>query len=79
MGAFLDEDTDHRHVDYFQSLEKFREQGLPGELPARVEEALKNDPGFVELESEIQALKHKKAPVPHLTRQSADRPAISKP
>lgn len=24
QGAFLDESADHRHVEYFQSLEKFR-------------------------------------------------------
>jgi hypothetical protein len=47
MEAFLGEPADHRHVDYFQSLEKFHEPGLPCKLPARLEEALK---------SEVQAL-----------------------
>ena len=28
MEAFLGEPADHRHVDYFHSLEKFREPGL---------------------------------------------------
>ena len=59
MEAFLREPADHRHVDYFQSLEKFHEQGLPCELPARLEAALKSDPRFVELESEVQALTRK--------------------
>jgi hypothetical protein len=59
MEAFLREPADHRHVDYFQSLEKFREQGLPCKHPARLEAALKSDPRFVDLESEVQALTQK--------------------
>lgn len=47
---------DHRHVDYFQSLEKFREQGLLYELPAHLAESLGGDSRLVELESEVQAL-----------------------
>ena len=27
MRAFLDEEADHREVEYFQGLEQFREQG----------------------------------------------------
>ena len=34
MRAFLDEEADHREVEYFQGLEQFREQGLPCQLPA---------------------------------------------
>ncbi len=41
QAALLSEPTDHSHVDYFQSLEKFYEHGLSCELPARVEESLK--------------------------------------
>jgi hypothetical protein len=47
MKAFLDEPADHRHVDYFQSLEKFREPGSPCRLLARLEAALKSDPRLV--------------------------------
>jgi len=59
MAAFLDEPTDHSAVNYFQSLEKFHEPGLPCKLPAKVETTLKSDPGLLELKSEVQALKHK--------------------
>jgi hypothetical protein len=65
LAAFLGEETDHRHVEYFQGLGRFREQGLPGKLPAdRTEsptesptESLERDPGFLELEQEVQSLK----------------------
>ena len=53
QAAFLGEQVDHSHIDYFQSLEKFREPGLPCELPAHVEESLKEDPRLQELESEV--------------------------
>ena len=45
-----------RHIDYFRSLENFREPGLPCKLPAHLQEALKSDPGLVELEDETQVL-----------------------
>jgi len=56
LEAFRDKTTDHRHVEYFQSLEKFREQGLPCELPAHLEYALKRDPRLLGLQAEVQAL-----------------------
>ena len=56
QAAFLGESSDHRHIDYFQSLEKFREQGLPCELLAHLEEAVSRDPRLCELQSEVQAL-----------------------
>lgn len=62
QGAFLGEPTDHRHVDYFQSLEKFREQGLPCYLPAYLKEALSRDPRLCELKRKVQALRHRKGP-----------------
>lgn len=37
QAAFLGELSDHRHIEYFQSIERFWEPGLPHELPARVE------------------------------------------
>lgn len=57
QAAFLGEALDHRHVDYFQSLEKFREPGLPCELPAHLEDRLRSEPRLRKLENEIQALK----------------------
>ena len=29
MRSFLDEETDHRAIDYFPGLEQFREHGAP--------------------------------------------------
>ena len=43
QAVFLGEQVNHSHIDYFQSLEKFREPGLPCELPAHMEEGLKHD------------------------------------
>ncbi|KAL8653930.1 MAG: hypothetical protein Q9210_001802 [Variospora velana] len=59
QGAFLGEQVDHRHIDYFQSLERFQEQGLPCELPAHVEESLKGDLRLQELQSEVHKFSYK--------------------
>ena len=59
MGAFLGEQVNHHHIDYFQSLERFREPGLPCELPAHVEESLKGDPQLQELEAEVYKSSYK--------------------
>jgi hypothetical protein len=56
LEAFLDEPTDHRHVEYFQSLEKFHERGLPSELPAHLKRTLERDSRLLELRAEVQAL-----------------------
>lgn len=57
QAAFRDEESDQRHIEYFQSLEKFHEDGLPDELPAHLEEELKQDPHLCELEAEVQTLR----------------------
>lgn len=72
MEAFLREPADHRHVDYFLSLEKFRQQALPCKLPAHLEEALKNDSRLVVLKSEAQVLTQKMARIPHWPRRRAN-------
>jgi Protein of unknown function (DUF3435) len=54
QAASLGEQVDYSYIDYFQSLERFREQGLSCELPAHVEERLKQDPQLQELEAEVQ-------------------------
>lgn len=41
--AFLDEALNHNHIDYFQGLDRFRELGLPCELPVGLEKELKQD------------------------------------
>lgn len=61
QAAFLGETSDHTHIDYFQGLEKFREPGLPCELPAHVEQRLNDNPQLRGLETEVQALLHRDA------------------
>src|SRR5690349_17355209 len=41
QGAFLDKAVDHTHIDFFQGLGPFQEQGLPCKLPARLKEEIK--------------------------------------
>ena len=54
QAAFLSEQVDHSHIEYFQGLEKFREPGLPCKLPAHLKESLRHDSRRLELESEVQ-------------------------
>ena len=54
QGAFLGEVVNHQHVDYFQGLGRFREPGLPCELPSRLEEGLKQDPELRKLEADVR-------------------------
>jgi hypothetical protein len=42
QAAFRDEESDHRHIEYFQRLEKFHEEGF------------KRDPQFCELQNQVQ-------------------------
>lgn len=56
QAAFQNEESDHRHIEYFQSLEGFHEEGLPGKLPTHLEEALHCDAQLCELETEVQTL-----------------------
>ena len=65
LAAFPGEETEHRHIDYFQGLEMFREQGLPDKLPVdrkkSLTESLKRDPRVLELEQEVQRLEEVQA------------------
>jgi hypothetical protein len=56
QSAFLGEPSDHRPIDYFQSLEMFREAGLPCTLPIRLEESIRDDPDLLELERDVDTL-----------------------
>jgi hypothetical protein len=56
MDAFLEEQADHREVDYFQGLEQFREQGLPCQLPAAEQDKLEDDSVLRELRTTLRAL-----------------------
>jgi hypothetical protein len=54
--AFLGEPADHHHIEYFQGLERFHEQGLPDKLPAEILDTLERDPQLRKLEAEVQTL-----------------------
>ena len=54
QAAFLGEATDHSYIEYFQSLEKFREPSLPRELPAHIGDEVKQDEKVQELEEEVR-------------------------
>ena len=56
QAAFRDEESDNRHIEYFQSLEKFHEDGLPDRLPTHLEEALQRDLQLCELREAVQSL-----------------------
>ena len=60
QGAFLGEATEHDHIDYFQSLERYYEPGLPCELPIQLEQRLKHDPKLLVLKAEAQRSELKK-------------------
>ncbi|EXJ95819.1 hypothetical protein A1O1_00943 [Capronia coronata CBS 617.96] len=57
QAAFREEESDHRHVEYFQGLEKFRENGLPTRLPAHLEKEVERDPELCTLKAEVQRLR----------------------
>ena len=53
----MGENSAHRRIDLFQSLERFREQGFPHDLPARLEADLNLDPQLCELRENLHKLK----------------------
>jgi hypothetical protein len=61
QAAFLGEDSDNRHIEYFQGLERFHEQGLPNKLPVARRESLRQDPHVRELAQKVQSLKAQQA------------------
>ncbi|KAK5202942.1 hypothetical protein LTR41_011299 [Exophiala xenobiotica] len=56
QAAFRGEKSDQRHIEYFQSMEKFHEEGLPDKLPSHLEDDIYRDPELRELEKEMQTL-----------------------
>jgi hypothetical protein len=57
QAAFRDEESDQRHIEYFQNFEKFHKNSLSDELPAHLEEELKQNLHLCEFEAEIQMLR----------------------
>jgi hypothetical protein len=41
--AFRGIECDDRHIEYFQSLKKYREEGLPCTLPAKFHKDIENE------------------------------------
>lgn len=68
QAAFRGEESDQRHIEYFQSLEKFREAGLPSRLPSHMEEALTRDLQLNEMKGELEMLVKQKAGIDTLTK-----------
>ncbi|KAN0069234.1 Protein of unknown function (DUF3435) domain containing protein [Elaphomyces granulatus] len=56
QAAFRNEESDHRHIEYFQSMEKFHEEGLPTKLPSHLADDIYHDSQLRELENEMQTL-----------------------
>jgi thiamine pyrophosphate-dependent acetolactate synthase large subunit-like protein len=54
QAAFRGEQSHHRHIEYFQSLERLREDGLPNSLPAEVQVEVDNDADLLEFAKHIQ-------------------------
>ena len=55
-SAFLNEVAQHDHIDFFQSFAQFREEGLPTNLPAERETAVRKDPALLILEARVAQL-----------------------
>ncbi|KAJ5475343.1 hypothetical protein N7539_008409 [Penicillium diatomitis] len=56
VSAVLDEEDQSEHIEYFQGFERFYEPGLPGELPAGIEQSILDKPELLEIRSRIQRL-----------------------
>ncbi|KAF4430809.1 hypothetical protein CFRS1_v009588 [Colletotrichum fructicola] len=57
LSAFFGENPDHTAVEFFQGIEKFREQGAPTTLPAASERALWQNGEVVAFEKELTLVK----------------------
>lgn len=57
----MEEPSDHRHIDYFQSVDRFLEPGLPHELPARLQDELNYDKLLYELQENVDSLVREEA------------------
>ena len=66
VSAVLDEKEQSDHIEYFQGFDRFYEPGLPGELPAQIEESILEKPELVETRSRIE----------HLESQNHDKELI---
>ncbi|KAJ5456181.1 hypothetical protein N7530_011455 [Penicillium desertorum] len=51
VACALDEEKDDRHIEYFQGYKQFCEPGLPGQLPAGIEESILESDELAEIRS----------------------------
>lgn len=58
--AFLGEEAQHDHIEYFQGFASLREKGLPSVLSAEKKAALMEDPLLVELQENVRLLETQK-------------------
>lgn len=73
QAAFLGETAEHDHIDFFQGLRRFREKGLPCNLPAEIEASLAHDPKLLELESQARQLETDEETDPCQVREAKKR------
>jgi hypothetical protein len=78
QAAFRGEESDHRHIEYFQSMEKFHEEGLPDKLPAHLEEDIHHDPQLCELKKEVHTLARSGVETKLLAKPNSATPTHSK-
>lgn len=61
VSAVLDEEDQSEHIEYFQGFERFYEPGLPGKLPAGIEQSILVNPELLEIRSRIERLEDQNA------------------
>ena len=59
--AFIGEEVQHDHIEYFQGFASLREKGLPSVLSAEKMATLMEDPLLVELQNNVHLLRRNKA------------------
>ncbi|KAJ9481456.1 hypothetical protein VN97_g12019 [Penicillium thymicola] len=72
VSAILDEKDQSDHIEYFQGFEKFYEPGLPGELPANIEECILENSEILEIRSRIELLETQNADKKSITAEKAN-------
>lgn len=72
QSAFLGEDADHSHIEFFQGLERFHEDGLPSKLPAKRIEELKKDPGLLQRQDVVNKLVKSRSSIVALNKAKSE-------
>ena len=62
----MGESSAHSHIEYFQSIDRYLEPGLPQELPACMEDGLNSDLGLRELTGQFASLERAGAESTHI-------------